>query len=183
MDLDYAVKPNLKNVEETIPYGTTYSGLFIGQNPIYRFAHPTTPEPILTIVDYIPDYNGNFIKPGHYILALSNDRDFLLLIEGRELVAVIPVFKLSEDKDELAKHYERMDRESSGKKFKRKKFESKNERIRRLIDTAKDIRHEAPVEDFVYRNAEIEYVREGQYYLITYENGFIRAFGAIKVKY
>lgn len=182
MDFDYAIKPNLKNVEETVPYSVTGSGLFGWQNSLYRFAHPTTPEPILTIIDYIPDYNGNFIKPGHYILALSNDKEFLLLIEGRELIAIIPVFKIAENKDELKKHYERQEREKSGKKYERKKFETKNERVRRLIDGVKKDRHEAPIEDFVYRNASIEYIKDGQYYLVTYENGFIRAFGAIKVK-
>ena len=182
MDLDYAVKPNLKNIEETIPYSVSQSGLFNGQKSIYRFAHPTTPEPVLTIIDFIPDYNGNFIKPGHYILALSNDREFLLLIEGRELIAVIPVFKIAENKDELEKMYKRTQAEKSGEKYKRKKFESKNERVRRLIDTTKALRHEAPIEDFVYRNASIEYIKEGGYYLITYENGYIRAFGAIKLR-
>lgn len=181
MDFDYTVKPNLKNVEETIPYTFMDSGLFIGQNSIYKQAHPSTPEPILTIVDHIPDYNGNFIKPGHYTLALSDDKEFLLLIESLKLIAIIPVFKISENKEELEKMYKRIQDEKSGKKYKRKKFESKQERVRRLIDTAKAERHEAPIEDFVYRNASIEYVKEGQYYLITYENGYIRAFGAIKV--
>ncbi len=181
MDFDYTVKPNLKNVEETIPYTFMDSGLFIGQNSIYKQAHPSTPEPILTIVDHIPDYNGNFIKPGHYTLALSDDKEFLLLIESLQLIAVIPVFKISENREELEKMYKRIQDEKSGKKYKRKKFESKQERVRRLIDTAKAERHEAPIEDFVYRNASIEYVKEGQYYLITYENGYIRAFGAIKV--
>jgi len=181
LDFDYTVKPNLKNVEETIPYTFMDSGLFIGQNSIYKQAHPSTPEPILTIVDHIPDYNGNFIKPGHYTLALSDDKEFLLLIESLQLIAVIPVFKISENREELEKMYKRIQDEKSGKKYKRKKFESKQERVRRLIDTAKAERHEAPIEDFVYRNASIEYVKEGQYYLITYENGYIRAFGAIKV--
>lgn len=181
MDLDYAVKPNLRNVETTIPYGFSYSGLFIGQQSIYRFAHPTNPEPVLTIKDYIPDYNGNFIHPGHYTLALSDDREFLLLIESQKLIAVIPVFKLSENKVELEKMYQEMEDKAKGKK-KKKRFETKEERVRRLTDTLRKERHEAPIEDFVYRNAEIEYVKDGSYYLITYENGYIRAFGAIKLK-
>lgn len=181
MDFDYTVKPNLKNVEETIPYSFMESGLFVGQNSIYKYAHPTTPEPILTIVDHIPDYNGNFINPGHYILALSDDREFLLLIESHELIAVIPVFKIAENKEELEKMYKRVNDERSGKKYQRKKFESKAERVKRLTDTTKKLRGEAPIEDFVYRNASIEYIKEGSYYLVTYENGYIRAFGAIKV--
>lgn len=182
MDFDYAVKPNLRNVETTIPYGFSYSGLFIGQQSIYRFAHPTTPEPILTILDYIPDYNGNFIKPGHYILALSDDKEFLLLIESQKLIAVIPVFKISENKAELKKMYKEMEEKKQGKNKKKKRFETKAERVRRLTDTLREERHEAPIEDFVYRNAEIEYIKDGAYYLITYENGYIRAFGAIKLK-
>ena len=182
MDFDYTVKPNLRNVEGTIPYSFSQSGLFVSQDSIYRYSLPSTPEPVLTIVDYIPDYNGNFIKPGHYILALSDDKEFLLLIESHNLVAVIPVFKIAENKEELQKMYKLMEEEKSGKNKKKKKFESKHEQIRRLIDTSKDIRGEAPVEDFTYRNATIEYIKDGAYYLITYENGYIRAFGAIKCK-
>ena len=44
-------------------------------------AIPTDEQPTLSIVDAIPDFNGNFIKPGFYELALSNDREFLYLIE------------------------------------------------------------------------------------------------------
>ena len=182
MDFDYTVKPNLRNVEGTIPYSFSQSGLFVGQDSIYRYSHPSTPEPVLTIVDYIPDYNGNFIKPGHYILALSDDREFLLLIESHKLVAVIPVFKIAENKEELQKMYKRMAEEKEGKNKKKKFRETKHEQIKRLIDTSKDLRGEAPIEDFTYRNATIEYVKDGAYYLITYENGYIRAFGAIKCK-
>lgn len=182
MDLDYSIKPNLRNVEDTVPYSFSQSGLFIGQDAIYKYAHPTTPEPILTIVDYIPDYNGNFIKPGHYILALSDDKEFLLLIESHNLIAIIPVFKIAENKDELNKMYTKMKEEKTGKNKKKKRFETKDERVKRLISRAKEERHEAPLEDFVYRNASIEYNKDGSYYLVTYENGYIRAFGAIKVR-
>lgn len=183
MDFDYTytIKPNLKNVEGATTYSSP-SGLFDGQDSIYRYAYPSTPEPILTIVDYIPDYNGNFIKPGHYILALSDDKEFLLLIESHKLIAVIPVFKISENKEELQKMYNQIEEEKSGKNKKKKKFETKNERVKRLVDTTKDIRGETQTEDFTYRNASIEYIKDGAYYLITYENGYIRAFGAIKCK-
>ncbi len=181
MDFDYTVKPNLRNVEGTIPYSFSQSGLFVGQDSIYRYAQPDTPEPVLTIKDYIPDYNGNFIAPGHYILALSDDKEFLLLIESHKLIAVIPVFKISENKEELEKMYKKMEEEKSGKK-KKKKRETKHEQIRRLIDTTKDLRGEAPIKDFTYMNAQIEYIKDGAYYLVIYENGYIRAFGAIKCK-
>ena len=75
------------------------------QKTIYRYSVPTDEQPTLTILNYIPDYNGNFIKPGHYELALSGDKEFLYLIESKDLIAVIPVFKIAENKKELRRHY------------------------------------------------------------------------------
>ena len=95
---------------------------------------------------------------------------------------MIPVFKISENKAELEKMYKEMEEKKQGTNKKKKRFETKAERVRRLTDTLREERHEAPIEDFVYRNAEIEYIKDGAYYLITYENGYIRAFGAIKLK-
>ena len=37
-----------------------------------------------------------------------------------------------------------------------------------------------PVEDFVYKEATIEYDKDGDYYLIKYQRGTIKAWGAIK---
>ena len=39
-----------------------------------------------------------------------------------------------------------------------------------------------PPEEYIHLDASIEYIKEGGYYLIRYEKGFIRAWGAIKVK-
>ena len=37
-----------------------------------------------------------------------------------------------------------------------------------------------PKRDYEHMEASIEYIKEGGYYLIRYEKGFIRAWGAIK---
>ena len=39
-----------------------------------------------------------------------------------------------------------------------------------------------PPQEYEHMEASIEYVKDGGYYLIMYEKGFIRAWGAIKVK-
>ena len=37
-----------------------------------------------------------------------------------------------------------------------------------------------PPKDYIHMDASIEYVKEGGYYLLMYEKGYIRAWGAIK---
>ena len=39
-----------------------------------------------------------------------------------------------------------------------------------------------PQKEYVHMEATIDYIKEGRYYLIRYEKGYIRAWGAIKVK-
>ena len=105
--LDGILTPALRDIDylaPTAPYPAYPSGITVHQKSIYRFSIPTDEQPILSIIDYIPDYNGNFIKPGHYQLALSDDREFLYLIESKDLIAVIPVFKLAENESELKKY-------------------------------------------------------------------------------
>ena len=83
--LDGILTPALRDINylaPCAPYPMTPSGITVHEDAIYRYAIPTDEQPVLTIIDYIPDYNGNFIKPGHYELALSNDREFLYLIQS-----------------------------------------------------------------------------------------------------
>ena len=68
-------------------------------------------------VDYIYDYNGNYIAPGMYEIALSDDKEFLLLIESHKLIAVIPVFKLAQNDAEVEKR--RIAAKNKRKKIKR----------------------------------------------------------------
>ena len=106
--IDGIITPELRDIDylaPAAPYPVIPSGLTVHQSTIYRYSVPTDEQPTLTIVDYIPDHNGNFIKPGFYQLALSDDREFLYLIESKDLVAIIPVFKIAENKNELKKLY------------------------------------------------------------------------------
>ena len=81
--LDGILTPALRDIDylaPCAPYPMTPSGITVHENTIYRYSIPTNEQPILIIKDHIPDYNGNFINPGHYQLALSDDREFLYLI-------------------------------------------------------------------------------------------------------
>ena len=167
------------------PYPMTPSGITVHENAIYRYSIPTVEQPTLTILDYIPDYNGNFIAPGHYELALSDDREFLYLIQSKDLIAVIPVFKLAENESELKKYRDKNKEltKSERKKVEREERAKKRKEKQKQIIEAKYAKTGAtvPKKEYEHLEASIDYIKEGGYYLIRYEKGFIRAWGAIKV--
>lgn len=181
MLIDADLPPNAKVIDETLLYPRYPSGLTEGQSPLERYQHSALKEPVLRLADYIYDYNGNYIAPGMYELALSDDKEFLLLIESHKLVAVIPVFKLSQNQAEVERQAE-LKRQHNKKFFKRRKVKYQ-EKLQAIL--RKKYAEDAitpPEEDYTYMNAEIEYIVDGGYYLITYENGMYRAWGAIKVR-
>lgn len=185
--IDGIITPAIRDIDylaPCAPYPQIPSGLTSGQDSIYRYSIPTDEQPTLSIVDYIPDYNGNFIKPGFYELALSNDREFLYLIESKDLIAVIPVFKLAENKDELKKYMNKKELTKSEKKeLKQEQRKSKRqEKFQKVIDAKYAKTGATPQKhDYIHMEATIEYIKEGGYYLIMYEKGYIRAWGAIKI--
>lgn len=179
--IDGVVTPALRDIDylaPAAPYPVIPSGITVHQKPIYRYSIPTDEQPTLLISDYIPDHNGNFIKPGYYQLALSDDREFLYLIESKDLVAVLPVFKLDENKTELRKLYKKDLTKKEKQELAKKK---RKERFQKIIDAKYAKTGATKPQEYVHMEAEIEYIKEGGYYLIKYEKGFIRAWGAIKI--
>ncbi|MBQ7126847.1 hypothetical protein IJO12_07155 [bacterium] len=184
--IDGIITPAIRDIDylaPCAPYPQTPSGITIHEDSIYRYSVPTDEQPTLAIIDYIPDFNGNFIKPGYYQLALSDDKEFMYLIESRNLIAVIPVFKLAENQKELKKY---RDKETLSKKEqkelkKEQRKEKREEKFQKIID-AKYAKTGAtkPAKEYIHMEAMIEYIKEQGYYLIKYEKGFIRAWGAIK---
>ena len=128
--IDGIITPTLRDIDylaPAAPYPVIPSGITVHQKPIYRYSIPTDEQPTLIIVDYIPDHNGNFIKPGHYQLALSDDKEFLYLIESKDLIAIIPVFKIDENKSELNKLY------ASKKELTKEQKKARNKKKRQVI--------------------------------------------------
>ncbi len=179
MLIDAGTPPNVRVIDEQLLYPVYPSGLTEYQDSVVRYQHSNLQEPVLKLVDYIYDYNGNYLAPGMYELALSDDKEFLLLIESHKLIAVIPVFKLAQNDAEVEKR--RIAAKNKRKKIKRPKvrYREKMQQILRIKYAETAI---SPPEEYTYMRADIEYVEEGGYYLITYENGMFRAWGAIKVR-
>lgn len=146
------------------------SGLTVGSEAIYRYALRESDYPTLIIIDPIYDGEKDVIKPGHYELALSDEKDFLILIQSKEPVAIIPVFKIEEDDTEKARLNDPKYKKELKKEAKEKE-KTNAQRARKGMP---------PVQDYVHMEASIEYDKDGDYFLIKYQRGTIKAWGAIK---
>ena len=153
-------------------YPTITSGLMEGTQAIYRYGLRESSYPTLSIVDSISDGTGNYIAPGHYELALSDDRQLLLLLESKELIAVMPVFKLEVS---MSKKAQVMDKKSLKKQKKEEKEIIKTNKKRAKVGMPPIDRDEE-----IYQEANIEYIKDGNYFLIKYERGDVKAWSAIK---
>jgi len=148
------------------------SGLVVGTEAFYRYSLRESTYPTLSIPQEITDSQGNKIEPGHYELALSDDRDFLILIQSKHAIAIIPVFKVEVD---MSRYEQVRDKKSLKREQKEKKEIEKTNRKRAKVGMP-------PVneEQDIYREASIEYVSSGSYYLVKYERADVRAWGAFK---
>lgn len=166
---------NLMLHSETRPYPqypTTTAGLMVGTQAIYRYGLRESSYPTLSIVDEITDGKGHIIPPGHYELALSDDRQFLILIESKQPLAIMPVFKVEVTMDEKPQIH---DAKSLRAKNKKEKEIAKTNRRR-------EKKGMPPVnkEEEIYQEASMEYIKDGGYFLIRYERGDVKAWAAIK---
>ena len=172
--IDGIITPDYQDIDLVMPHAPypIYPGGLLDEGKSHvRYALPSIQSPTLTIVDYIYSEDGTpVISPGHYTVELSESKDMILLIQAYDVVARIPVFKFEEDKTQAQKQFDKKEQKKA------KKEKKKRERIQKKYDEF-GIKPKPP---YVYSNAEIEFVNEKGYYLIKYEKGSIRAWGAIK---
>lgn len=153
-------------------YPTITSGETLGSDSIYRYSLRESSYPTLSIVDTISDGQGNYIYPGHYELAISDERDFLILIQGKQPIAIMPVFKLEIETSEKSQI---MDNKALKIKKKKDKEIAKTNKKRAKVGMP-------PVneEEEIFQEATMEYIKDGDYYLIKYERWDVKAWSAIK---
>lgn len=166
---------NIMMHSETRPYPPEpqiTAGILPGTESIYRYGLRESSYPTLSLVDELTDGNGNIIPAGHYELALSDERDFLILIQSKKAIAIIPVFKVDID---MSQYSQIRDKKSLKKQKKEEKEIAKTNKKR-----AKQGMPPVSEEEDIYQEASIEYVSAGNYYLIRYERADVKAWGAIK---
>jgi len=148
------------------------SGINDREKGFVLYGPKSSDEPILIIVDPIYDKDRKVIAPGYYELMLSYDRQNLILTQKQQIIAVIPVFKIEEDKSQV----KTQPKDWKAQKKADKEEKKKQKKLKKLAAQGK-----MPEEPGIYNNATIEYEDEGNYYLIKYERGKIQAWGAIKM--
>ena len=150
------------------------AGISDSDKAFVRYAAKSTDQPNLIIATPIYDDDGNAIMPGYYELILSGDRQTLILAQSQTIVATIPVFKIEEDKSQIEPPP--MDDKSQRKADKeQKKKEKQNKKLIKQGKLPADYASE------IFTNATIQYEENGGYYLINYERGKIKAWGALKL--
>ena len=146
------------------------SGYFVGSQAIYKYSLKSSDYPTIIIPDPLYDNDGGVIRPGFYELALSDSRDFLILLESKNPRAVIPVIKVEEDATEESR--------LNNKTVKKQQKKEAQEREKTNKKRAKA--GMTPDEPKIYTEAAIEYNPKGDYYLIKYQRGTVKAWGAFK---
>lgn len=142
----------------------------LGGNLIYKYSMKESDYPTLILSDALKDSEGNVLIPGHYELALSDLRDYFILMQSKKPLAIFPVFKIEEDSSE-------QDR-INDKEY--KKIKKKQEKERKKVNKKRREAGMSEDEERINMEATIEYIPDGDYYLIKYERGTIRAWSAIK---
>lgn len=146
------------------------SGYFVGTQSIYRYSLKDSDYPTIIIPDPLYDNDGGIIPPGHYELALSDSREFLILLQSKSPVAVIPVIKTEEDDTEQSRLNNKVVKKQQKKEQKdREKTNKKRAKVGM-----------PPDEPQIFTEASIEYNSKGEYYLIKYQRGTLKAWGAFK---
>lgn|SRR5574344_293328 len=149
-----------------------HSGLQDKDKGQFLYGGPSITNPILTIVDPISDDDGNEILSGYYELRLSYDRKTITLVQSGKDIAVIPVFKVEEDKSQV-EQLPRTDKEQRALDRKKKKEAKKH---KKMVSDGK-----ITDEPIIYNEATIEYDIVHDYYVIKYECGRITAWGYLKI--
>lgn len=146
------------------------SGYYIGSQAIYKYSLKDSDYPTIIIPDPLYDGQGGVIKPGYYELALSDAADFLILLQSKNPIAIIPVIKVEYDDTEQA----RLNNKKVKKELKKEKKAREDTNKKRAKVGMK------PDEPKIFMEATIEYDIKGEYYLIKYQRGTVKAWGVFK---
>ena len=96
--LDDFQLPKIRDFDDLFPYPTYKTGIYDKDKAPYVYSLDKTENPNMTC-PYILRSGENSLDPGYYEVALSDDKRYLLLIQSRELKALVPAVKVVVQKD------------------------------------------------------------------------------------
>ena len=117
--LDDFQLPKIREYEDTV-ISPVRTGIYDYDKAVYRHALDKTPNPNLALPFVLFDGEKK-LETGHYELALSDDRKYLLLIQSQELKALVPAIKVVYKRsDDYQNRVEEIEKEKAKLEKKRK---------------------------------------------------------------
>ncbi len=172
MQVDFIASNTKLNTPDKLFERPTYpSGIVEGKKTIYQYSYPSNQYPILLLPQPLFDEGGDSIKDGYYIVALSDDNKYLLLIQSNELKAKIPVLKY----EELKPNQEEIEEEAAIKaRLQKAQEKRKLKKYRAAEDDLKNFKTR------LYSKMSVDIYDSGQgYYLVKYWRREKKALGVI----
>lgn len=148
------------------------SGVYNGENPIYKFGPESSEFPTLTLPCELYDSENNKIPDGYYMVVLSPNMNYLNLYQSNNLRARVKVIKVVEQmrtQDEINEELELKTRIETAKQ---------NKKLKKLKKAEEDY------EAYKERNAaesKAEILDSGKgYYILNYQHNGKKAKGIIQ---
>lgn len=161
--LDDFQLPKIREYEDTV-ISPVRTGLYDYDKAVYRHALDKTSNPNLALPFVLFDGEKR-LETGHYELALSDDRKYLLLIQSQELKALVPAIKVVYKRsDDYQNRVEEIEKEKA-------KLEKKRKTTKKLDEELENIKQ-------LELNAKIYDSKEG-YYVIEYKKFNTYAWGYV----
>ena len=161
--LDDFQLPKIHEYEDTV-ISPVRTGIYDYDKAVYRHALDKTPNPNL-ISPFVLFDGEKKLEPGHYELALSDDKKFLLLIQSQELKAIVPAIKVVYKRsDEYKKRVDEIEKEKA-------KLQKKRKTTKKLDEELENIKQ-------LELNAKIYDSKDG-YYIIEYKKFNTYAWGYV----
>ncbi len=159
--------PKIREFEDLLTFPAEKTGIYDRDKAAYTLSLDKTPNPNL-ICPYVLRDGNDYLDPGYYEVALSDDKRYLLLIQSRELKALVPTIKVVVQK--RSGSYEKRVAEINAEKEKLKK---KRKSTKKLDAELADIKE-------LELNAKIYDSKHG-YYVIEYQKNNVYAWGYIPI--
>lgn len=160
--------PKMQEFEDLLTFPAEKTGIYDKDKGRYTQSLPNTKNPNMTNPFVLTD-GDEYLGPGFYEVALSDDKRYLLLIQSRELKALVPAIKVvvkQQSDADLNKRQEVFEKE-------KKKFKKQNKR-----GSLKTLESQYANEEELDMSAKIYDSKKG-YYIIEYNKKNVYAWGYV----
>lgn len=159
--------PKIREFEDIVNYTDQKAGIYDKDKAKYTQALEKTKNPNMICPFALRD-GEDYLEPGYYEVALSDDRRYLLLIQSRELKALVPAIKVVVQK--RSNDYENRVAEIEKEKQKLQKKKKTTKKLDEELVNLKELELSAKIYD-----------SKNGYYIIEYKNFNVYAWGYVPI--